>query len=117
VRKSDCARGRLGEYAEAAGETSTKETFDEPVPESQQRSDALVKHVYEVDPLECPEYGREMKIIALIRDTAVIHGILDHLDMLETSGNTPPRCPLNGGRSYERVYDHLPPGDELLPES
>lgn len=106
-----------GKRAKADGESSTQQTFVEPAPESHQRWAALVKRVYEVDPLECPECGSEMTIIAFIRDPAVVHRILDHLDMLETSGNDPPRSPPDNDRRTERVYDHLPPGDELLPGS
>jgi hypothetical protein len=58
-----------------------------------------------------------MTIIAFIRDPAVIHRILDHLDRLETSGSDPPRSSPDQGHTYERVYDHLPPGDELIPDS
>ncbi|MFB6345505.1 MAG: hypothetical protein ABEK50_07020 [bacterium] len=58
-----------------------------------------------------------MTIIAFIRDPAVVNRILDHLDMLETSGNDPPRSPPDEGLTAEPVYDHLPPGDELLPDS
>jgi hypothetical protein len=88
-----------------------------PASESHQRWAALVKRVYEVDPLEYPECGNDMKIIAFIRDPAVVHRIFDHLDRLETSDNDPPRSPSNEGLTPEPVYDHLPPGDELLPDS
>jgi len=57
-----------------------------------------------------------MNITVLIQDSAVMHTIQNYLDMLETSTNDPPRSPPDGGYSYERVYDHLPPGDELLPD-
>ena len=41
---------------------------------------ALIKCVYEVDPLECPKCGAEMKIISFIekRQTEVIERILRH---------------------------------------
>jgi hypothetical protein len=58
-----------------------------------------------------------MKILAFIRDPAVVHRILDHLDMLQTSGNDPSRSPPDDGLKAEPVYDHLPLGDELLTES
>jgi hypothetical protein len=71
--------------------------------------------VYEVDPLECPEFGSDMEIIAFIRDPAIVHRILNHLDML-SSGNDPPRSPPGDDRHYEPLYEDLPPGDELLPD-
>ena len=40
----------------------------------------LIKKVYEVDPLECPNCGTTMRIIELIHDPAVIERILKHLN-------------------------------------
>ena len=37
--------------------------------------------IWEVDPLECPNCGGEMKIIALIDERAVIEKILRHLGL------------------------------------
>jgi len=41
---------------------------------------ALIKQVYELDPLQCPKCGAEMKVIAFIerRQTEVIEKILRH---------------------------------------
>jgi len=39
----------------------------------------LIRLVYEVDPLECPRCGGEMRVIALIQEPAVIDKILRHL--------------------------------------
>jgi hypothetical protein len=39
----------------------------------------LIRLVYEVDPLECPRCGGEMRVIALIHEPAVIDKILRHL--------------------------------------
>ena len=41
----------------------------------------LLRRVAEVDPLECPNCGGEMKIIALIDEAAVIEKILRHLGL------------------------------------
>jgi hypothetical protein len=62
-----------------------------PATEAHQRWAALIKQVYEVDPLECPECESEITIVALIRDPVVVHKIPGHLDMLSSSGNDPPR--------------------------
>jgi hypothetical protein len=43
-----------------------------PASEAHQRRAALVKKVYEVDPLECPECGSDMEIIAFIGDPMVV---------------------------------------------
>jgi len=39
---------------------------------------ALIKAVYEVDPLKCPKCGGTMKIISFIEDDATIQKILKH---------------------------------------
>jgi hypothetical protein len=39
----------------------------------------LLRLVYEVDPLQCPRCGGEMRVIALIHEPAVIDQILRHL--------------------------------------
>lgn len=39
----------------------------------------LIKKVWEVDPLTCPQCGSEMRIISLIQDPDVIRRILEHL--------------------------------------
>ncbi|HMG60546.1 MAG TPA: transposase [Burkholderiales bacterium] len=39
----------------------------------------LIYKVYEVDPLECPQCGAPMQVIALIDDDEVIRRILEHL--------------------------------------
>jgi len=41
----------------------------------------LIKKIWEVDPLECPNCGGEMKIIALIDEREVIEKILRHLGL------------------------------------
>ena len=43
----------------------------------------LIKKIWEVDPLICPECGSEMKMIALIDDDKVIEKILRHLKIWE----------------------------------
>lgn len=55
---------------------------------------ALIKLIYESDPLLCPKCCTPMRIISLIRDPAVIDKILDHLqyrfDVLPLSTRPPP---------------------------
>jgi hypothetical protein len=41
----------------------------------------LIKKVWEVDPMNCPQCGSEMRLIALIDDHEVIEKILRHLDL------------------------------------
>ena len=41
----------------------------------------MIKPVWEVDPLDCPRGGYEMKLIALMDDKEVMEKILRHLDL------------------------------------
>ena len=52
----------------------------------------LIKKVWEADPLLCPRCSREMRIVALIDDRAVIERILRHLGLWE-QGVVPARAP------------------------
>ena len=67
----------------------------------------LIRKVYEVDPLLCPECGTQMRVIALIEDPAVIERILSWLGLwqpLRPSGPSPPA----GARSLPLTYHPLP---------
>jgi hypothetical protein len=68
----------------------------------------MIRKVYEVDPLACPECGAQMRVIALIEDPAVIERILSWLgiwDPPQPRGPSPPsesaRLPL----AYHPVPD------------
>jgi len=53
----------------------------------------LIRKVYEVDPLLCPQCGAQMRVIALIEDSAVIERILSWLGLwgpLPACGPSPP---------------------------
>jgi hypothetical protein len=41
----------------------------------------MIRKVYEVDPLVCPECGGRMKIIAFITDYSVLDRIINHLKL------------------------------------
>ena len=53
---------------------------------------ALIKSVYEVDPLQCPNCGGKMKIISFIEkcQPAVIERILRHCGMWKETVQRPP---------------------------
>jgi hypothetical protein len=40
----------------------------------------LIRRIYEVDPVLCPECGAEMRILSFMLDPSVIRKILHHLD-------------------------------------
>jgi len=50
----------------------------------------MIRKVYEVDPLICPQCGAEMKLIAFIEDHVVIDKIIDHLKLSFHAERPPP---------------------------
>ena len=42
-----------------------------------------IRKVWEVDPLSCPKWDSEMKIINFIKETNVIRKILEHLRLCD----------------------------------
>ena len=50
----------------------------------------LLRKVYEIDPLQCPQCGHPLEIIALIEQGSVIRKILQHLDRWEQPQRAPP---------------------------
>jgi len=51
---------------------------------------ALIKCVYEVDPLKCPKCGGEMRIISFIEQELVIEKILKHCGLWKEQAPRPP---------------------------
>jgi hypothetical protein len=51
---------------------------------------ALIKAVYEVDPLKCPKCGGTMKIVAFIEEARVIEKILRHCELWKVPEPHPP---------------------------
>ena len=50
----------------------------------------MIKKVYEVDPLLCPQCGGEMKVISFIEDHKVIDKIIAHLKLIFFAERPPP---------------------------
>jgi hypothetical protein len=50
----------------------------------------LIKKIYEVDPLLCPECSGPMRIIAFIEEEQIIRKILEHLKLWEDQQPRPP---------------------------
>jgi hypothetical protein len=50
----------------------------------------MIRRVYEIDPLVCPECGGEMRVVAFITDPPVIKKILDHLARRARATRAPP---------------------------
>jgi hypothetical protein len=77
---SNRSRG-LRRLTETQGEDHTQVIDDDRPPDRRCKANwaRLIQKVYEVDPLQCPNCGTAMRIIALIDEPAVIERILRHL--------------------------------------
>ena len=59
---------------------------------------AMIRKVYEVDPLLCPKCGGTMKVIAFITDYQAVDRIIDHLKLTFVAEKPPPVLGLRTGR-------------------
>jgi len=50
----------------------------------------MIRKVFEVDPLICPQCGGEMKVISFIEDYKVIDRIIGHLKLTFHAERPPP---------------------------
>jgi hypothetical protein len=50
----------------------------------------LIQNIYEVDPLICPKYSSEMRVIAVMENPDVIKKILKYLGLWEIRQKLPP---------------------------
>jgi len=50
----------------------------------------MIRKVYEVDPIVCPQCGGTMKIIAFLTDYAVVDKIINHLKLSFVADKPPP---------------------------
>jgi hypothetical protein len=50
----------------------------------------MIRKVYEVDPMICPQCGATMKVIAFLADYAVVDRIIDHLKLTFVADKPPP---------------------------
>jgi len=89
--------------------------------EARRRWAALIKRVYEVDPLRCPKCGGQMRVIAFIerRQRDVIRKILEHCGLWEeprapalVPASTPPPVQAPLALRYEADPDYVPAPEE-----
>ena len=80
----------------------------------------LIQKVYEVDPLECPNCGSTMRMIALIHDANVVERILRHLkvwdpipDSIIPAGPEPPSPTALGVALRPACLQSWPKGETL----
>jgi len=50
----------------------------------------MIRKVYEVDPLVCPQCGGTMKVIAFLTHYAAVDKIIDHLNLSFVAERPPP---------------------------
>jgi hypothetical protein len=50
----------------------------------------MIRKVYEVDPMVCPQCGGQMKVISFLTDYAVVDRIIDHLKLTFVADKPPP---------------------------
>ena len=50
----------------------------------------MIRKVYEVDPLLCPNCGQKMRIIAFLTDHSVVDRIINHLKLTFIADRPPP---------------------------
>jgi len=109
-RYSNKTRGCQAKPDPASAITSSSATNGPPTP-ARLRWAAMLRKVYEVDPLLCPKCGAEMKIVAFIDDADVIRKILGHLGISSSSGLDPPlAAPPTPTVFAEPFLDDLPWG-------
>ena len=58
----------------------------------------MIRKVYEVDPLLCPQCGGIMKVIAFLTDYSVVDTIINHLKLKFVADKPPPTH-----RAYQEV--------------
>ena len=50
----------------------------------------MIRKVYEVDPLLCPRFGGQMRIISFIKEPKIIDRIIGHLKLTFEAARPPP---------------------------
>jgi hypothetical protein len=50
----------------------------------------MIRKVYEVDPMLCPQCGGKMKVVAFLTDYAVVDRIINHLKLTFIAERPPP---------------------------
>jgi len=51
---------------------------------------AMIRKVYEVDPMLCPKCGGWIKVVAFVTEHAVVDRIIDHLKLTFAAEKPPP---------------------------
>ena len=66
---------------------------------------SLIKKIYEVDPLTCPQCSHQMRIISIIEKSQTIQKILKHLNLWQPQAHDPPMSE-NSKIIEDTIYDY-----------
>ena len=112
-RKKEAGSARVGPAPELGPELGPLLYDDEDEPTTsapaRRRWAALIKKVYETDPLVCPECRSEMRVISFITEEELIFRILRHLDLFEPD---PPSPAVRGPPEEEEPKEDAEEDDE-----
>jgi len=81
-------RGKVKKANRAASPLRMAEDESRPIPAKGWAE--MIRKVYEVDPMLCPQCGGTMKVIAFLTDSAVVDRIIDHLKLTFVAERPPP---------------------------
>jgi len=81
-------RGKIRKAGQVAVALLIREEELRPVPSEGWAE--MIRKVYEVDPMVCPQCGGTMKVIAFLTDYAVVDRIIDHLKLTFLADKPPP---------------------------
>ena len=81
-------RGKVRKVSQAVSPLPIVEEELRPIPAKGWAE--MIRKVYEVDPLVCPQCGGKMRVIAFITDYAVVDRIIDHLKLTFVAERPPP---------------------------
>jgi len=70
---------------------------------------ALIRKVYEVDPLACPKCGGTMKVVSFLTEPAVVDRIIEHLKLTFVAEKPPPGAVLQELPNQELLWEADPP--------
>ena len=89
-KRKKAKRQRLSQPSVASSSAESDSQADRFSRERRRSWARLLKKIYEIDPLRCPQCGHAMQIIAFIEQPAVIRKILRHLQLWQRPPRSPP---------------------------
>jgi len=86
-----CANAHRGKVRKSAAvPLALRMVEDEPKPFPSKGCAEMIRKIYGVDPMLCPECGGRMRIIAFLTDYSVVDRIIDHLKLTFAAAKPPP---------------------------